>query len=329
MLQQTRVDTVIGYYRRFLKRFPSIKQLAEADIEDVLKVWEGLGYYARAHNLHACARTIRDERGGRFPRTYEGLLKLPGVGPYTAAAIASLAYGLDHAVLDGNVLRVLARLMDCDDDISRSPTKKKFQGWVDGLLPSGHAGAFNEAIMELGATVCTPRNPQCRACPLKPVCRGQSRAAQLPVKKKKAPIPTVVVGAAVVRDEAGLILIARRKPKGLLGGLWEFPGGKVEPGETLLACAERELHEELGIRIRAGEKLLVVHHVYSHFRLEMHVFDARLRPRSPQPRAIDCDDFAWSAVADLRDRPFSKADLQVIAHLQNEAGDLFGVAGQR
>lgn len=316
MLQQTRVDTVIDYYHRFLRRFPSLKALADAPLDDVLKQWEGLGYYARARNLHRAAQVVRDDYGGRFPQSYGGLIKLPGIGPYTAAAIASLAFGEDCAVLDGNVMRVLSRLLDYEVDITTSEAKNFLQDMAQQLLPPGQGAAYNEAMMELGATVCTPgASPDCRACPCHEVCRGQARADQLPVKKAKKPIPTVVVGAAVCRDRSGRILIAQRKPEGMLGGLWEFPGGKLEEGESLPACVAREFKEELGIEIAVSDERQVVHHVFSHFRLQMHVFDARLT--KGRPRAIDCADFAWVRLADLAKYAFGKADLMVIEQLSD------------
>lgn len=313
MLQQTRVDTVVDYYRRFLKRFPSLRSLADAPLDDVLKQWEGLGYYARARNLHRAAQRVRDEYGGRFPRTAAELQALPGIGPYTAAAIASLAFGEDVAVVDGNVMRVLSRLNAYATEVSTTEAKRQFQHWADTLLPSGRAGAFNEAMMELGATVCTPKAPDCPACPMSHVCAGRSEAERYPVKKKKKPVPTVVVGAGVVRDSRNRILIAQRKPEGLLGGLWEFPGGKLEPGETLEECVVRELEEELGIVVEVGEKRQVVHHVFSHFKLEMHVFDARLKKGRPRP--IDCADIAWCRPPDFERYAFGKADLEVVRGL--------------
>jgi len=316
MLQQTRVDTVVDYYRRFLRRFPSLTALADAPLDDVLKQWEGLGYYARARNLHKAARMVKAEYGGRFPRTAAELQALPGIGPYTAAAIASLAFGEDVAVVDGNVIRVLARLMAYDVEVSTAPAKRQFQAWADELLPVGHAAAFNEGMMELGATVCLPSGaPRCDVCPMRKVCAGRGSPELYPVKKKKAPVPTVVVGAAVIRDRRGRVLIAQRKPEGLLGGLWEFPGGKLERGETLEECVAREILEELGVVIEVGEKRQVVHHVFSHFKLEMHVFDCRLV--KGRPRAIDCQAVAWvdGSAQSFDAYAFGKADLQVISEM--------------
>ena len=316
MLQQTRVDQVIPYYRRFLKRFPSLTALASAPVDDVLKQWEGMGYYSRARNLHKTARLLVGEHHGRFPRTCKDLQKLPGIGPYTAAAIASLAFNEDAAVVDGNVIRVLTRLMADGRPVNTAESKKRLQAWAEQLLPSGKAGAFNEAMMELGATVCSPTNPDCPRCPLRGVCRGLAggRPVQFPVKPPRKRVPHKVVGAAVVQDSRGRLLIAQRRPEAMLGGLWEFPGGTLEKGETIEQCVVRELHEELGLHIRLGEKLTVVKHAYSHFTIELHTFMARIQ--TGRPRALHCADFRWVWNEELDRFAFSKADLEIIRALR-------------
>ena len=316
MLQQTRVDTVIPYFERFLKRFPDVATLAGAPLGDVLKAWEGLGYYTRARNLHKAAQTITREHKGIFPETHDGLLALPGIGPYSAAAIASLAFGLDHAVLDGNVERVLARCLASDLPAGSPAARKGFQSVADALLPGGRAGEFNEAMMELGATVCTPRQPDCPACPLRRVCAAHAAGTpeQWPVRTAKKAVPTIRVAAAATRRKDGRILIARRLEKGLLGGMWEFPGGKIHSGETPRECVVRELEEELGITVEPGELLTRVKHTYSHFKLDMDVHWAVLK--NGRPRAIECSDFAWARPDEMDDYAFSKADLMVIRALR-------------
>ena len=312
MLQQTRVDQVEAYYRRFMKRFPSLKQLAAASEQDVLKMWEGLGYYARARNMLRAARIIVTERGGRFPRTYDEIIKLPGIGPYTAAAIGSLAFDLDVAVVDGNVFRVLSRVFAERGDITTSSVKRKMEIRAQTLLPIGKAALFNEAMMELGALVCLPRNPTCGTCPLKRICQAYELDQQevFPVKKAKAPVPHLVVGAAVTVDSRGRILIAQRKSKGMLGGLWEFPGGKKESNESMQDCIVRELKEELSVETNVGDRILVVRHAYSHFTIELHVHWARIA--KGRPKVIDCADFTWVTRDTMRDYPFSRADLHVV-----------------
>jgi A/G-specific adenine glycosylase len=316
MLQQTRVDQATPYFHRFMKRFPSLKSLAEASQEDVLKMWEGLGYYSRARNLHKAARIISTEWKGRFPRTPEEIQSLPGIGSYTTAAIGSLAFNLDLAVLDGNVIRVLSRLFAYTTDSRSVTAKKELQQLADDLLVKGKAGDFNEAMMELGATVCLPRKPKCDECPMTTVCLGHQsgRPTDYPVKAPKKKVPHIIVGAAVVINSKGRILVAQRHAEDMLGGLWEFPGGKQESGETIQQCIARELKEELGIAVEVGEFLTTVKHAYSHFTMEMHTYFARIK--SGRPRPIDCQDFQWLETADLRKLPYSKADLNIISALE-------------
>ncbi|HBA82855.1 MAG TPA: A/G-specific adenine glycosylase [Verrucomicrobia bacterium] len=316
MLQQTRTEQVVPYFLRFMKSFPTLKALAQAPRQDVLKAWEGLGYYARARNIHETARRLLALHRGRFPREVDGLRALPGIGPYTAAAIASLAFGVDAAVVDGNVIRVLSRLMAFGQDTRLGSARRQFQAWADCLLVKGQSALFNEAMMELGAIVCTPRKPRCGVCPLQSVCMafagGDPEA--FPRRPKKARVPHKVVGAGVVVDTRGRVLIAQRKDDSMLGGLWEFPGGSREEGETLPQCIVRELEEELGIRTEPGPHLTTVHHAYSHFTIELHAYWMRIH--QGRPRAIHCAAFTWVKLSELRKYPFSKADLTIIEALE-------------
>ncbi|MGA0369461.1 MAG: A/G-specific adenine glycosylase [Kiritimatiellia bacterium] len=315
MLQQTRVETVIPYFNLWMRIFPDCERLASADLEEVLKCWEGLGYYARARNLHHAAGQVVERFGGQIPSDPEGLRSLKGIGPYTLHAILSLAFDQPYAVLDGNVERVLTRFCAIDRDIRKPQVKKQLQTLATRMLADHPPALFNEAMMELGATVCLPANPRCGVCPLAPVCRGTrtGNPEQFPVKSKRAPVPTVQVGAGVVWRDDETFLIARRKPEGMLGGLWEFPGGKVEPGEKMEDCIARELLEELGIRLRVEKELLRVRHSYTHFHLRMQVHHCRWQ--GDEPRALDCADYRWVRLADCRKLPFSRADLKVIDEL--------------
>ncbi len=316
MLQQTRVDQATPYFRRFMKRFPSLKSLAEASQEEVLKMWEGLGYYSRARNLHKAAKLIVAEFGGRFPSTAEGMLSLPGVGSYTAAAVGSLAFNLDLAVLDGNVIRVLSRLFAYGNDTRSTAGKNALQQLADELLVKGRAGDFNEAMMELGAVVCLPRNPDCGSCPLSRCCQARQAGNPMdyPKKAPKKKVPHLVVGAAVVTGGSGEVLVAQRRTEDMLGGLWEFPGGKLEDGETIQECIARELKEELDIQVKVGEFLVTVKHAYSHFTMELHTYFAEIE--SGNPKAVECQGFQWLEIADLRRVPYSKADLKIIEALE-------------
>ena len=318
MLQQTRVETVVPYFNRWMRRFPDVNHLADAPLQDVLKLWEGLGYYARARNLHRAANWIVEELDAVFPSSEADLKNLPGVGSYTAAAVASLAFGEPAAVVDGNVERVLSRLCSWDADVRKTATKAGMRILAQRLLPVEAPGAFNEAMMELGATVCMPRNPLCTACPMQDCCRArkQGRQDSLPVKTKKAAIPTIRVGAALTRRESdGRYLIAQRLEKGMLGGMWEFPGGKLEEGESMSDCIQRELQEELGIRVDVGKRFMKVRHTYSHFHLDMDVHHAQWQ--GDEPQTLDCAAFAWASVPEMREYPFGGADLKVISRMES------------
>ena len=227
MLQQTRVGTVTAYYRRWMERFPDVDALAGADQDEVLRLWRGLGYYARARNAHRCARHVRDACGGVFPSSAARLMTLPGIGPYTAAAVASIAFGEAVPAVDGNVRRVVARLFDLPDP---SPTEVRDR--VAELIDADRPGDFNEAMMELGATVCTPRSPSCGGCPLAGRCRARARGtvAERPVRRRRRPVPTRVWGVLVAVSPRGRTLVVRRPPEGLLGGMWEFPAVEIEDG---------------------------------------------------------------------------------------------------
>lgn len=317
MLQQTRVDTVIDYYERWMKAFPDWEALANSSQSEVLKLWEGLGYYSRARNLHAAAAIVVSRYGGHPPALASELRRMPGIGPYTAAAIASLAFNQDEAVVDGNVIRVLSRLFAFGGETKAAAGKKQMQSWADELLVKGRSGEFNEAMMELGALICIPRNPKCLECPLRAVCAAWAEGTpeKYPSAAEKRKIPHFTVGAAVTVNSKGEVLIARRKQNDMLGGLWEFPGGKQEPGETIRECIARELQEELGIKTSVGEHVMTVEHAYSHFTMTMHVYYARII--SGRPRAIHCADYTWTGISGLGKFACSKADLQVVAKLQN------------
>ena len=310
MLQQTRVETVIPYYERFLALFPTVQHLAGAPLESVLKAWEGLGYYARARNLHAAAREIVARHGGQLPPTYEELLALPGFGPYIAGAVASIAFDQDVPALDGNARRVLARVFAVDDDIGRQSTQRGLDALARSILSTGQAGAFNEALIELGATVCTPRKPQCCDCPLRPRCGAcaEGEPERLPVRRRRRPVPHYDVTAAVTM-RGGQVLVAQRKAEDMLGGLWEFPGGKVEAGESLPECLEREMREELGVAVAVDELLTVVKHAYTHFRITLYAYICTLV--SGEPRCLDCAAYLWARPEHLDELPMSVADRRI------------------
>ncbi len=316
MLQQTQISTVIPYFNRFLAAFPDICALAAAPLDDVLKQWEGLGYYSRARNLHQTARIVASQHNGRFPGTAAELQSLPGIGRYTAGAIASICYGERAPVLDGNVIRVFARLLDLPDDVTQSATKTRLWQLAADWLPAERTGAYNQALMELGQTICRPRAPRCDACPLRTHCAACAAGtqAQRPVKRRKAPTPHYDVAAGIIYDDDERLLIAQRPSDGLLGGLWEFPGGKQEAGETLPQTLRRELREELAIEVTVGELFVVVRHAFTHFKITLHAFECRYR--SGPPQTIGAQDFAWVRLDELDRYSFGKADRDIIAALK-------------
>ena len=319
ILQQTQVKTAIPYYQRLCDRFPTLESLAAASLQDVLKAWEGLGYYSRARNLHRAARLIVERHGGQFPDDFEAAIALPGIGRTTAGGILSHAFDRPIAILDGNVKRVLARLIA----LERPPAKAMKELWdvSEQLLDRDHPRDFNQALMDLGATLCTPHNPSCLVCPWMRSCQAYqtNRQADLPIGEVKDPLPHKTIGVAVIRNDAGQILIDRRPADGLLGGLWEFPGGKVEPNETIVDCVQREIQEEIGIRIEVGDELIAIDHAYSHYKVTLHVHWCRYLDGEPQ--AIACDEVKWVSVDDLDDYPFPKANGTIIEAIRAHTGD--------
>jgi A/G-specific adenine glycosylase len=325
MLQQTQIATVIPYFERWLTRFPTVQALAEASLDEVLKLWEGLGYYSRARNLHAAAQSVVEDWNGRLPQTAADLMKLKGIGRYTAGAIASIAFNEPAPVLDGNVIRVLSRLTDLPDDVTQTRTKNALWQLAEQFVSTDRPGDFNQALMELGQQVCLSAKPMCLLCPLSAYCLARQRGTQLerPVRppRKRTPHYDVVAGIiwakdAVVGDPNGKFLIAQRPFDGLLGGLWEFPGGKQEANETLPQALAREIEEELAIKIRVGEFVTQIKHAYTHFRITLHAFHAQ--HLSGQPQHLGVADHAWVTLTQLDRYAFAVTDQKVIAALLGE-----------
>jgi A/G-specific adenine glycosylase len=317
MLQQTRVDTVIPYFQRWMNKFPSITDLALASLQDVLATWEGLGYYGRARNLHKAAQKIQLEYDGKLPDNINALRKLPGIGKYTAGAIASIAFGKDEPALDGNIRRVLSRCFNMDEPVRSPAAERHLWKLAAEHLPNQRAGDFNQALMDLGAQICTPRKPQCNDCPLIHLCVAYSLGIQeeLPVMPKKPAIPHYIVTAAVIR-KADQILIAQRPNDGLLGGLWEFPGGKLQASEDLTACLRREILEELAAEIAVEEPIGVYQHAYTHFRVTLHAFFCSL-VGDTRPSTIQVKDLKWVSLQQLFEYPMGKIDRQISKDLIN------------
>jgi A/G-specific adenine glycosylase len=316
MLQQTQVNTVIPYYQRWLRSFPSVQNLAEAEERDVLKHWQGLGYYSRARNLHRAAKIVADDFQGEIPDTLDGIQRLPGIGLYTAGAILSIAYGKRVPVLDGNVKRVLARLFCLAENGKTSKSAQALLQVAGELLPKKHAGDFNQALMELGATVCLPRNPLCPTCPILLMCKAQKANLQdrYPPPVVRPAQNKIVVSAAVIL-KGKKTYIQQRPRNGLMGGLWEFPGGKMEKNETPEECLKREIQEELGVDVEIESKLMTIRHSYTQFRVTLHVYLCRLT--SGRIRATQCEQWKWVPFGELESYPFPSANAKIVEHLCN------------
>lgn len=322
MLQQTQVAKVIPYYARWMERFPDLEMLASASQQEVLTFWEGLGYYSRARNLHRAAQIVCKQYDGRLPQDVKELLRLPGIGQYTAGAIASIAFGKDQPTLDGNIRRVLARVFDIALPAGSRESEQILRELAAKSLPPGRAGDFNQALMDLGATVCTPRQitrqggPDCLHCPLKDICKAYAWGLQdeRPVTLRKSRTPHHRVTAAVIwRD--GRVLIGQRPATGLLGGLWEFPGGKLQPGENLTTGLSREIKEELGLQIQVGQPLGIYRHAYTHFRVTVHAFECTLAVG--EPLRLQHDALAWAAPGELCNYPMGKIDRLIANQLSH------------
>ncbi len=311
MLQQTQIATVIPYYGRWMAKWPTRRALARASIDEVLKMWEGLGYYSRARNLHRAACDMKTT-----PVTAAEWREVRGVGDYTAAAIASIAFGERVPVIDGNVRRVMSRLLNIDAIITSPEATRRISTALEALVPTRNPGDFNQAIMELGQRICRPTSPDCRLCPLSISCAARKAGTQerLPVKRPKPPTPHHQIAVGVCR-KGPKILVARRKADGLLGGLWEFPGGKRKANESYVTALRREFREEVGLTIDVGREFIVVPHKYSHFSVELHVFHCRWTAGRARPLASD--EVRWVGLDELDSLAFPKANRVIIARLMN------------
>jgi A/G-specific adenine glycosylase len=317
MLQQTRVDTVRDYYHRFLESFPTVEALAAAERDEVLKRWEGLGFYARARHLHEAAQHVVDEHGGTVPDTMDAIRDLKGVGPYTAAAVLSIAHQKPHAVLDGNVKRVLTRIFAVEEDATTTAAERELRRLANELLDSERPGDFNQAMMELGALVCTPSTPLCDRCPLQTVCRAHEAGTEedYPVTPESEPVPHHDIAVGLVFDhENGQVLIQRRPDEGLLGGLWEFPGGKQEDEESMAEACRREVKEELGIDVTVEDPFYTLSHAYSHFKITLHAFRCRIESGTPEAR--EDQPFKWVGLNELDEYAFPRANRRLIEELE-------------
>ena len=308
MLQQTQVETVIPYYQRWLKKYPTLQHVAQASEDEVLKTWEGLGYYARVRNFRYACQQVVERYNGQIPSDPEMFSLLKGVGPYIQAAVLSIAFRTPIAAVDGNVKRGVARLLKLSTPPSQSLSKIEL--FLKQMISKENPGDFNQAMMDLGATLCTRSRPKCEQCPVSSECGAyQSGMTHLFPKLEKRlirPHYSIAVGVIWKGDK---ILVSKRKSNGLLGGLWEFPGGKVEVGETSSQCVVREVKEELDVRVKVGRSLGKIQHAYTHFSIDMEVFMCQYV--SGQPKAIECADFRWITWDELKNLAFPKSNHKV------------------
>lgn len=315
MLQQTRVDQVVPYYHRFLRSFPTIGALSKASLDEVMKVWEGMGYYRRAAYARDAAREIVKRHDGRLPADAAQLRSLPGFGPYTTAAVLSIAFNVPAAAVDGNVLRVISRLFMIRREIGSAKARHRIELLVLRMIPPTKAADFSQALMELGAMVCTPTRPGCGRCPLRRVCKAYAKledVSVLPRRKPPKPKPHYNIAIGLVQRN-GRILIAKRPAGVILGNLWEFPGGKQEDGETLEETCRRELMEEMSIRVRILGLRKKIRHAYSHFSVTIHVFDCQHVGGTPKPKSSV--KVRWARIVDLRRFAFPKANKIIVDEL--------------
>ena len=319
MLQQTRVEAVIPYFERWMRLFPTVQVLASASEQAVLNAWEGLGYYSRARNLHKAAKIVVEEYHGEIPRDLDELRKLPGIGRYTLGAIASIAFGMDVSALDGNIKRVYARIFDVDLPVDSSAGENLLWKLADRHLPKGHAGDYNQALMDLGATICVPKNPRCLVCPVMRLCKARQNGTQneRPVKMPKKDVPHHVNAAAVIMQR-GRVLLAQRPSQGLLGGMWEFPNGRVKNDPA--AGLPKALKTGYNLRVilkqgqspRKKEELGVVQHGYSHFHVTVHVFRCELLSMPEETN------LKWVSLNKLQDYPMGKIDRQIATMISSK-----------
>ncbi len=323
MLQQTQMDRGVVYFKRWIERFPSVQAVATADQQEILKYWEGLGYYARARNLRKAAKVIAGEFNGEVPCDYQQLLTLPGIGPYTAAAIASVAGNQDVAVVDANVMRVYARLFDIDLPVKESKTQKRIAAMAQDLLPTGRARLYNQALMDLGGLVCLPKNPRCEVCPVAFLCRARQAGtvAERPVIGQGKKIITVEKVAGVIRH-GDRIFIQQRQPEVVWGGLWEFPGGELQGGVPEMEVV-RHILTETGLAVKVVLPVTVVTHHYTRYKIVLHSFLCELIGQNTQAvlrSAVDC---RWIVPVELDRYAFPAGPRKIIENIKEKSPDFF------
>ncbi|MEK7790509.1 MAG: A/G-specific adenine glycosylase [Deltaproteobacteria bacterium] len=313
MLQQTQVETVVPYYEKWLKKFPTPQHVAQASEDEVLKMWEGLGYYARGRNFYEACRDVVRTYGGKVPDDSDSFAKLKGVGPYTVAAVQSIAFGRPLPAIDGNVKRVVSRLLTLKKPPSQSLSEIEL--FLKENISKEEPGNFNQAMMDLGATLCRSERPACSTCPVSSFCEAfkKDEVGTFPIPERRPSRPHYRIAIGIVW-RGDKILVTRRPSKGLLGGLWEFPGGKIEKGESAKECVVREIQEEVGLDVKAGNSVGVIRHAYTHFSIEMEGIPCQYV--SGRPKALGCDAWRWIFWEEISSLAFPKANHKLFPLLQ-------------
>ena len=307
MLQQTQIVTVIDYYNRFIKKFPTVAKLAAADLDDVLKMWEGLGYYRRARSLHAAAREIVSDHAGKFPTDFESVLSLPGVGRYTAAAILSISLDQPHAILEGNTIRLFSRLFAVPDDTTKSSVQKKLWQYSEQLVPRQRCGDFNQALMDLGRQICTPKNPDCQRCPIADFCLARIKGlqTQLPVRGKKMQYEDLHE-AIVLAQRKGRVLMRHCQQGQRWAGLWDFPRARIQQTAKhrralVTAQIDQSLQDQTGLEMHVRSLEKTIKHAVTKYRIRLDCYEA-VQLSGRLKRGMH---FSWKTKSEIQQLPLS------------------------
>ncbi len=323
MLQQTQMERGIAYFKRWLKRFPDIQAVARASSYEILKYWEGLGYYARGRNLHKAAQLIQSQYGGKLPEGYDELLQLPGIGPYTAAAISSIAFNYDIPVVDANVERVFARVFDIAKPLKSKGVHEEIMVIAKTLLPHGEARDFNQAIMDLGGLICTPKNPDCAICPVAHHCLAYlgDFVDDRPIKKERQQQVLIEMATGLLLKN-GHIFIQQRHENDIWGGLWEFPGGRLKENERPEAAVVREYYEETSFNVEICRKVTTVIHFYTKYKVTLHCYQCRLVQESLLPDLQAAQAFHWIREDQLDNYGFPAGHRKFIEHIRQSCPEI-------
>ena len=305
LLQQTRVEAAIPYFERFLERFPGVTDLAAADVPEVLRLWSGLGYYRRARHLHAAAQSVVRDHGGALPRSAEALRALPGIGEYTVGAIRSIAFGERAAAVDGNAIRVIARLQAYQGDPTKGAGARAIRDWAEALVPARDPGAWSQALMEIGARICIPGRPRCGDCPFRRSCLGRRAGVAESIPPTRRVVARRTRDVAAVIRRGGALLLAQRPVGGLMGGLWELPGGEAASGEAPVAALRRHLRESIAAAARVGERVGEIRHSILDRQIEGSAYECRLGRRPPVAKGYDA--LRWARAEEIERLPLTGA----------------------